>query len=165
MYQISISFSSGSRLLTPSLFLSVVRWVWGFAVKCVGGRKKKSFLCRKMITYHFSVLVLSLSRWICSRQCHWVSPEMFFYSVSRSQWGHAAGTTPWPAPLTVSIPIRFFSSSSAPLPIYPTSLTSLILEQIMKNILYTSVIFFSLPLTVKILPCQNQTKLLWNAGK
>lgn len=30
-----------------------------------------------------------------------------FYSVLRSQWGHAAGTTLWPAPLTVSIPIRF----------------------------------------------------------
>lgn len=120
--QISISFSSGPRLPTPSLFLSVSQWFWGFAVKCVGGeRKKKYFLCRKMITYHFSVLVPSLLRWICCQQCHRVSLEMFFYSISRSQWGHAAGTTPWPDPLTVSIPNTV--SSTAPRPIYLTPQT------------------------------------------
>lgn len=96
LYQISIPFSSGPRLPSPALVLSLCWWFWGFAVKCVGG-EKKSFLCKKKkkITYHFSVLVLSLSRWICSQQCHRVSLEMTFYSVSRSQWGHAAGTTLW----------------------------------------------------------------------
>lgn len=36
-----------------------------------------------------------------------VSRNVFFYSITRSQRGHAAGTTPWPVPLTASIPIRF----------------------------------------------------------
>lgn len=38
-----------------------------------------------------------------------------FYSVSRFQWGHAAATTLWPVPLTVSIPIRFLLFLSSPL--------------------------------------------------
>lgn len=62
---------------------------------CGWGKKIFSVQKKKKITYHFSVLVLSLSRWICSQQCHRVSLEMTFYSVSRSQWGHAAGTTLW----------------------------------------------------------------------
>lgn len=45
--QISISFSSGPRLPTPSLFLSVSRWFWGFAVKCVGGEREKVFSVQK----------------------------------------------------------------------------------------------------------------------
>lgn len=70
----------------------VLLWnVWVGEKNLFCAKKKK----KKMITYHFSVLVLSLSRWICSQQCHRVSLEMTFYSVSRSQWGHAAGTTLW----------------------------------------------------------------------
>lgn len=77
LYQISIAFSSGPRLPAPSLFLSVSRWFWGFAVKCVGG-EKKVFSVQKNDNLSFFSLVLSLSRWICSQQCHRVSLEMFF---------------------------------------------------------------------------------------
>lgn len=59
---------------------SVSRWVLRFCCEMCGwgGKKSLSFLCSKIIARHFSVLVLSLSRWICSQQCHWESREMFF---------------------------------------------------------------------------------------
>ncbi len=127
-----------------------------FCCEMCGWEKKKSFLCRKMITYHFSVLVLSLSRWICSQQCHRVSLEMVFYSVWRSQWGHAAGTTPWPVPLTVSIPITVSSRFSPPLPIYLMPLIAPLWSRRWRTCC-ARLPSFSASLTVKILHCQRQT--------
>lgn len=49
-----------------------------FCCEMCGWGKRSLFCAGKMITYHFSVLVLSLSKWICSQQCHRVSLEMFF---------------------------------------------------------------------------------------
>ncbi len=64
--------------------------------------KKEFFLCRKMVTYHFSVLVLSLSGWICSQQCHRVSLEMIFIE-SRGLDG--ATLRAQPRGLTLSLPL------------------------------------------------------------
>lgn len=110
MYQISISFSSEPSITPfPSLFLSVSRWVWGFAVKCVGGEKKEVFSVQKNDNLSFfSLGSQPVEMDLLPAVSQSVSRNVF-YSVSRSQWGHAVGTTPWPGPLSpsASVPIRF----------------------------------------------------------
>lgn len=68
-------FQLQSQLL--DLFSCASGWFWGFTVKCVGG--EKSFLLKKTTTYHFSVLVFSPLRWICSQQRQWASKEIIFF--------------------------------------------------------------------------------------
>lgn len=92
--------------VTYAIFLSVRLWMGLRFLRNVCGNRKV-FSVQKNDNLSF-FLVLSLPRWICSQQLSLrVSRKTFFYSVSRSQWGHAAGTTPWPALLTFSLPIRF----------------------------------------------------------
>lgn len=83
--QMSISFSFGPRLPTPALVLSL-QMVLRFCCETCGWGKKNLF-CAKTITYHFSVLVLSPSRWICSQQRHRVSLEMIFFIASQGLSG------------------------------------------------------------------------------
>lgn len=83
----NLSLSSSLPLSLP---LSLCPSLDGFEVLLWNVWVGKSLFCaEKMITYHFIVLVLSLSRCICSQWCYLVSLErFFFYSVSRSEWGH-----------------------------------------------------------------------------
>lgn len=104
-------------------------------------------------------LVLGLSGWIFSQQCHWESPEMLFHIVSRSPWGHTAGSTPEPCPPRFLNP-RFLPVLGLVSPIYPTSFTSL-LESRRWNMFCECHLW---PL-VKILPGQNRIEQLQNTSK
>lgn len=80
-----------------------------FCCEMCGWGKRSLFCAGKMITYHFSVLVLSLSKWICSQQCHRVSLEMFFIVSEGLSGAMLWAQNPWPGPLSpsASVPIRF----------------------------------------------------------